>query len=211
MVVVKRNNLWRLFLFSVLAVGLLGGSAMGQDPVWQVEEEWELVVATPDTGTAGPQVTCTISPHADLCCQYATFDLNHRASPTFNPGGVHLHMWNGDTRLGTLSRHSNVLIATTGEVVTWKVVMSVEAGALTIDIDDGLSTTWGPFGDTIISSVPTTLTNLDEYSPDVSAANSGIGYASNRVTSLKLKKVTYRRVSGAVSEDNTVRVLHSVE
>lgn len=209
--IVKRSNLWRLFLFSVTMVGVLGGSAAGQDPVWQVEEEWELVVATPDSGTSGPQVTCTMSPVGDLSGQYSTFDLNHRASPSFAAGGVHLHMWNGDTRLGTNSKHSNVLFDTTGEVVTWNVIMSVEAGALTVDIDNGQSTTWGIFGQSIISSVPTTLLNLDAYSPDVSVENSGIGYASNRVTSLKLKKVTYRRLSGATTVDNTIRVLHSVE
>lgn len=209
--VVKRNNLWRLFLFSVTAVGLLGGSAVAQDPVWQVVEDWELVVASPDNGISGPQVTCTISPLGNLSGQYATFDLNHRASPSFAAGGMHLHLWEGETRLGTLSRQSGMVLSTANETLTWKTIMSVDAGVLIFDIDSGVSTTWGSFGSTILSSVVTTIPNLDQYSPDVSVAHSGIGFASNRVRSLKLKRVTYRRVSGATTVDSTERVLHLVE
>lgn len=209
--VVKRNNLWRLFLFSVTAAGLLGGSAVAQDPVWQVVEDWELVVASPDNGISGPQVTCTISPLGNLSGQYATFDLNHRASPSFAAGGMHLHLWEGETRLGTLSRQSGMVLSTANETLTWKTIMSVDAGVLIFDIDSGVSTTWGSFGSTILSSVVTTIPNLDQYSPDVSVAHSGIGFASNRVTSLKLKRVTYRRVSGATTVDSTERVLHLVE
>jgi hypothetical protein len=209
--VVKRNNLWRLFLFSLTAAGLLGGSAVAQDPVWQVIEDWELVVASPDNGISGPQVTCTISPLGNLSGQYATFDLNHRASPSFAAGGMHLHLWEGETRLGTLSRQSGMVLSTANETLTWKTIMSVDAGVLIFDIDSGVSTTWGSFGSTILSSAVTTLTNLDQYSPDVSVAHSGIGFASNRVTSLKLKRVTYRRVSGATTVDETERVLHLVE
>lgn len=209
--VVKRNNLWRLFLFSLTAVGLLGGSAVAQDPVWQVVEDWELVVASPDNGISGPQVTCTISPLGNLSGQYATFDLNHRASPSFAAGGMHLHLWEGETRLGTLSRQSGMVLSTANETLTWKTIMSVDAGVLIFDIDSGVSTTWGSFGSTILSSVVTTIPNLDQYSPDVSVAHSGIGFASNRVTSLKLKRVTYRRVSGATTVDETERVLHLVE
>ena len=208
-----------------LAFGLLGAiaalvgggitpapaQAQTSDPVWQVEEQWELVVAQPDAGTSGPQVSCTISPLSSLSGHHAMFDVNHRASPTFAAGGVHLHTWNGDTRLGTISRQSNITLNTTGETLTWKMIMSVQAGVLIFDIDSGSSSTWGAFGSTILASVPTTLTNLNGYSPEVSVENSGIGFASNRVTSLKLKKVIYRRLSGAVTEDNTIRVLHSVE
>ena len=209
--VVKRNNLWRLFLFSLTAAGLLEGSAVAQDPVWQVIEDWELVVASPDNGISGPQVTCTISPLGNLSGQYATFDLNHRASPSFAAGGMHLHLWEGETRLGTLSRQSGMVLSTANETLTWKTIMSVDAGVLIFDIDSGVSTTWGSFGSTILSSAVTTLTNLDQYSPDVSVAHSGIGFASNRVTSLKLKRVTYRRVSGATTVDSTERVLHLVQ
>lgn len=182
-----------------------------EDHVWKVEEHWELVIAEPDPEVAGPQVTCAISPRSHLAGLYATFDLNHRALPTIAAGGVHLHTWNGESLGGTISRHSDVVLSKVGETITWKTVMSVQPGLLTIDIDDGTSTTWGAFGQGLIASMVASLTNLDEYSPVVSADNSGISYASNRVNSLQLKKVKYYRVSGATSEDNTVRIIHSVE
>ena len=196
---------------ALVSLGVAPAQAQVTDHVWQVEEQWELVVAQPDAGTSGPQISCTISPSSSLSGHYATFDLNHRASPTFAAGGVHLHTWNGDTRLGTISRQSGIPLSTAGETLTWKMIMSVQAGVLLFDIDSGNSSTWGSFGSTILSSIPSPLTNLDSYSPEVTVENSGIGFASNRVTSLKLKKVIYRRLSGAVTEDNTIRVLHSVE
>jgi hypothetical protein len=52
------------------------------------------------------------------------------------------------------------------------------------------------------------LLNLDTYSPDVSVANSGIGFAANRVQSLKLKQVRVTTSSGTVYIDTTQRVAH---
>lgn len=197
---------WALLLG--LPVGL---SAQTPGAVWQVEEEWELVLAEPDTSTTGPQITCTISPLGNLSGQYGTFDMNHRSAPTFRSGGVHLHTWNGETRLGTISKGSTAVLNTTGETITWTTIMTLESGVLTFDIDYGASSSWGSFGDGVISSVVSTLGNLNQYSPDFSADNSGIGFASNRVSSLKLKKVTYHRQGGQTVVDNTVRVIHAVQ
>jgi hypothetical protein len=187
------------------------GIAQAQTHVWQVEEDWELVLAQPDASTAGPQVTCTISPLGHISGLYGTFDINHRSAPNFQSGGVHLHLWNGESRLGTVTGGSSAVLATSGETISWKTIMTVESGVLTIDIDNGSSATWGAFGQGIIGSVVTTLSHLDQYSADLSAASSGVGFAGNRVHSLKLKKVTLNRTDGTSVEDNTERVVHWVE
>jgi hypothetical protein len=179
--------------------------------VWRVEEEWELVVADPDSSTVGPQVTCTISPRGDLNGQYATFDLNHRSAPTFMAGGVHLHLWHGESRTATVSRGSTAVLATPNETIRWKTVMTLQDGVLTVDIDEGSSATWGEFGNSVLCSVNTSLPNLDLYSADVSVANSGVGFASNRVQSLKLKRVTGHLSSGQTVVDSTERVVHSLD
>jgi hypothetical protein len=212
------TSLLRPKLVSMLA-GILASIALvpatGQTQegthVWRIEEEWELVVADPDSSTVGPQVTCTISPRGDLAGQYATFDLNHRSAPTFMAGGVHLHLWHGESRTATISRGSTAVLATPNETIRWKTVMTLQDGVLTVDIDDGTSATWGDFGNSVLYSVNTTLTNLDLYSADVSAANSGVGFASNRVQSLKLKRVTGHLSTGQTVVDSTERVVHSLD
>jgi hypothetical protein len=197
----------------LLLISLAGGVCGAQEGthVWRVEEEWELVVADPDSSTVGPQVTCTISPRGDLAGQYATLDLNHRSAPTFMAGGVHLHMWYGESRTTTISKGSTAVLATPHETICWKTVMTLQDGVLTVDIDDGSSATWGEFGNGVLYSVNTSLPNLDRYSADVSAANSGVGFASNRVKSLKLKRVTGHLSNGQAVVDSTERVVHSLD
>ena len=82
---------------------------------------------------------------------------------------------------------------------------------ITFDIDDGVSQSWGTFGQGVIATVPTTLTNLNAYSPLVSVDGSGVGFSNSRVTSLKLKKVTVHLSTGQIVVDNTVRVAYPKE
>ncbi len=55
---------------------------------------------------------------------------------------------------------------------------------------NGQSQTWGNFGsDEQAITIDATLSDLQGYDPQVSIDNSGISFASNLVTSLKLKAV----------------------
>jgi hypothetical protein len=78
------------------------------------------------------------------------------------------------------------------------------------EVLNGSSDTWGSFGAAgeLLSSVPTTLTNLNEYSPEASVGNSGVGFSKNRVQFLKLVRVRYHLASGEVIEDGTVRTVY---
>ena len=58
------------------------GQAQGVN-VQKIEEDWELVVGTPDAAVAAPQVTCTIAPAGNLNGLYAVLELNHRSQPSF--------------------------------------------------------------------------------------------------------------------------------
>lgn len=178
--------------------------------VVRVEEDWELVVATPDPGSAGPQVTCTISPRADLAGVYGTFEINHRSLPNFQPGGLQVQTWNGDQPLGQSPSPTSGVMSTSGETVRWTQVMRLSEGRVVFEVVSGSSTTWGSFGGQgyLKLAVPTSLTNLNAYSPEVSVRNSGVGFAGNRVQSLVLKRVRYQLSNGMVLEDGTPRVVH---
>jgi len=81
---------------------------------------------------------------------------------------------------------------------------------LQFEIINGSSATWGNFGGQgyLRANVATNLADLNQYTPQLSVDNSGVGYAANRVHSLVLKKVRLVTATGQVFEDATARVVH---
>lgn len=174
--------------------------------VVKVEEQWELVVAEPESGRGAPQVTAVLSPLSNLDGLYAAFELNHQSQPAYVDGGLQLQVWNAsDVPLATRTQKDGQTLASAGETVAWTQSMAIENGQLTFDVD-GASATWGNFGCTLHATVATSLASLNAYNPLVSVNNSGVGFASHRVSSLKLKKVKYTLSNGQSIEDDTVKV-----
>jgi hypothetical protein len=157
--------------------------------VARVEEDWELVVAEPDVGNNGPQVTCTISP-LDMATGYAALDINYHTQPGYVPGGLQMHIWNPNDPIVTRDFPANGMLADAGETITWTQTMTLNQGRLTFQVVNGQSQTWGKFGSAEqATTVYTSVSDLNGYDPQVSLANSGISFASNLVSSLKLKAV----------------------
>lgn len=207
------------WFFTVVALSLVapyGNSVSavdGSQQVVRVEETWELVVGDPDTETSGPQITCAISPVGNLYGRHCLLTLNHRNHPTFSAGGLQLQVWENESLVSARKHPNESLLATSGETVRWTMKMSLQDGGLIFDVDDGVSTTWGNFGTQgyLWDFTTANLPNLNGYDPAVSVANSGVGFASNRVQSLVLKKVRYVLSSGQIVDDNTARVAYSQE
>jgi len=195
-------------------IGLLAVNA--QNPTIQivrVEEDWELHIGTSHPGTAAPQVTCSISPFSHLNGVHAAFDLNHQSQPNFSAGGMQLQIWDGEYALEDTRFRDFELLSTDDETIKWTQVMELNGGTLRFRIEDGESTTWGEFdhSDNLQLLVPTDLENLNSYHPDISVANSGVGYASNRVHCLILKRVRCYTSTGDVYVDSTERVGHTLD
>lgn len=207
-------HLVRLRYFVV--VGLLGvapwSTATAQEPdaIVRVEEDWELVLGNPDPSVDAPQITCTMSPTSTTSALHAAFELNHRSQPSFTAGGIQVQVWRGENLLSTRTSTRTAELATAGETVTWTQTMDLEGSYLAFELKDGASSTWGSFGryGYLRTYATTSLTNLNGYHPDVSVANSGIGFAGNRVTSLVLKEVRLITASGETLRDTTPRVVH---
>ena len=195
-------------------VFLVGWSAVAaaQDPlqIVRVEEDWELVVGTPDPNSDGPQVACVISPLGDVNSVHAALELNHQSLPEFVPGGIQLQVWNDETPENSRKFPNGAVMALPGETIRWTQSMELEDGTLTFEVIDGTSSTWGSFGGQgyLKASGPATLANLNGYDPEVSVKNSGIAYAANRVQSLVLRKVRLITATGEVLEDDTARPVH---
>jgi hypothetical protein len=178
----------------------------------RVEEDWEMVVGESSANSDAPQVTCVISPLGNVDSLHATFVVNHHDVPTYVAGGLQLQAWNGDALLVSKRAPNQAVLATPGETIRWTQLMEISDNKLSFDIINGHSTTWGDFGGdgTLKATVTTNLANLNAYSPDVSVAESGVSYASNRVQSLVLKRIRAYDASGTMLEDTTPRVVHAL-
>ena len=208
----------RYFLLAVAAGLLVAGwpPLLADDAtrVVQVEEDWELVVLEPDSGTVGPQVTCMMSPINGEDGLHMTFELNHKSGAQFVPGGFTMQLWTGESWISTKRSDTSTVMSTPAETVRWTQSMKIIGENLTFEIKDGSSSTWGAFGDgseKLKSSACWGQDNINGYSPDNSVHLSGIGFASNRVHSLVLKKVRVHTASGQVYEDNTLRTVYEHE
>jgi len=178
-------------------------------PIVRVEEDWKLVVGEPDPDSHAPQITCVMSPAANLASHYMYLELNHQTLPEFSGGGVQLQVWEGDEHLDTQESPQQALLSHTGEVVTWTQSMHLQGGQLTFGAS-GTSTSWGTFGGQgkLQAKAATSLSSLSGYQPSFSVAQSGVGYAANRVTLLVLKEVRYYSAAGLVSRDTSERQVH---
>ena len=201
------------WMFMAALCGLTFGVASAEpNDIVRVEEDWELVVGEPDPNSCGPQVACAMSPFANISDTYFTTEINHRSMPWWAPGGISLHQWSGEWRVRSFDRADRSTMNTNDEVVRWTQSLDVSGGVLTFQVKDGSSTTWGPFGYSSMVKLQTSwgVNNINNYSPDVSVASSGVAYAANRVKSLRLKQVRATRENGTTVTDTTLRTVHEL-
>lgn len=199
----------RAAVLCALGLLLLTGPVLAQSAnVIAVEEDWELVLTEPDPEVVAPQVTCIMSPNNNLNDTYWSLEINHLTAPSFSPGGLHMHRWSGEWRQATFSRSDRAVITAANDTITWTQSLRVANGRLTFEVQNGASGTWGNFGfGNFELDMGWGVPSINSYSPDVSVANSGVGFASNRVQSLKIKQVRKTYSDGHTVTDNTQRVV----
>lgn len=203
----------RLLVPAVACVIALAGAVHAQAPgpnVFRVEEDWSLVVLTPDVDVNGPQVTCVISP-LTINDAYCAFDINYHTQPDYSAGGLQMHVWDPNSPMVTCNFPNTGLMKTPGETVTWTQNMWLAGGVLSFQVTNGNSQTWGSFGGagSVLLSVNTSLTDLNGYNSNVSLASSGVSFATNLVSSLTLEAVRWYDVNGNLIQQNTTpQVVH---
>lgn len=200
----------KTFLRLGLAVILGGAGVVAGAPVLaqsnkvvSVEEHWELQLSQPDSERSAPQVTMVMSPKHDVSGTHFLFTLNHVSLPDYQPGGMQVQAWDGDSLSDEKVGSTSAALQSTNETVRWTQKLSVHDGTLTFQIVDGQSETWNTFGgDDLSVSVQSSLEALNSYKPSVSLSESQVGYAENRVTSLTLMKLVWVTEDGQVHEQN---------
>lgn len=183
-------RLWVLrTLLVALILSITASLAMAQLPtIVRVEEDWEVVVSTPDPNCDSPQITAALLPQGSTDGLFATFEVNHQDVPEYVAGGLQLQVWHGETPLGSRKFPDPSLLATPNETVRWTQSMTLSEGVLTFEITNGSSATWGSFGGQgyLRTGIQTSMTNLNSYDPHDTIDNSTVGYASNRIGSFVL-------------------------
>ncbi len=191
-----------------LSVATAFGQIQGTSAPDAVEEDWQLVIASPDPYSIGPQITSVMSPVSDGSTPFFAFDMNYREYPFFSAGGMQVQVWSNGSVTDT-SSHGSALLNTVGEVITWTQRMSLSGGTVSYNVTNGQSTTWGRFGrkTQFGASFQAGVNDLSGYDPDVSAANSGVSWQSNHVTQLVLFQVRYYARGQLISTDTNPRTL----
>lgn len=200
----------------LLAVSVLSGFAVGEAAAQitlaadRVEEDWRLIVATPDVDGVGPQITTSMCPMADRTqAPFVAFDLNYREYPSFSAGGYQAQVWSNDQLLQNSSGGKTDQFATANETITWTQQMSLSSGQISYAIVSGNSTTWGSFGQNVNVGFTTSLVSLAGYAPSTSVANSGASWQVNNVQELTLVAVRYYAGGVLLSTDSTARTVVS--
>lgn len=197
---------------SVLLLGLAGNAwAQSADAVTRVEEDWVMVLVEPETAHCSPQFSTTMSPKGNLDGRYVQMCWNYRDDPDFAPGGMQMHAWKQDVELATrsadLGNFSNA-----AETARWTQVMEISGENLRFSIQNGYSSSWGHFGGPAMSlSISRDEGNLNSYSANVSRANSGISFGTNRVRLLAIWQVRRYGQNGLLSVDSTPRIVYRSE
>lgn len=199
------------FVATLVFSSISANVAMAQSEIVRIEEDWELVVAKPDSNSTAPQITCVTSPFSHVNSIHVTFEINHQSFPTYQPGGLSLQLWDGENPLDAHRHQNDLALANSNEVIRWTQVLRLNDGYLIFEINSGTSKTWGNFGGEgyLLTVEKSSMKDLCEYDPAMSVKNSGVGFAANRVTSLKLTEVRKLAKSGHTWKDTNVRVIHA--
>jgi len=206
---------WKLLaLAGAIAFALCASAPAADASIARIDEEWEVIIGTPDPDLHAPQLINAMSTTDRLSDVHAVFELNHWTMPEYTPGRLQLQCWSGDTLLGYSSSTRTGKLATAGEVIRYTISMSLanSSGKVNFSVT-GNGPTWTNFGspDHLNLHIPTPQTFFPLYSPNVSVANSKVTYAAHTVQKFALKSVKYYTAAGVlVSTDNTERVVHQL-
>ncbi len=186
-------------------------SAVADETVVRVEEDWTLVLNEPNNDVQAPQFHTLMAPGRDLGFFFFQVCWNYQELPEFQAGGMQLQSWDHEE---PVSDHRVALdeLSTAAETIRWTQVLETNGSVLSLEIVNGSSTSWGSFGGgDMRSEGGVHAENLNQYSTDVSVDNSLITYGSNRVDSMIITEVRRYGPNGLLSVDSTPKVVFRLE
>lgn len=186
-------------------------------PIHKIEEDWEILIANPDPGADLPQIATVFGPTNALFDTHAVFELNHGTLPSFGEGGMQLQVWHGNWLMGYLYRQNPTELNISNEVIrfTTKTALGEYNGhrILTLQVQNGTSTTYGAFGadNSLRVRLYTHRNDLNPYEPNNSLENSRVTYGANHVSYFKRTDIRFYDEHGDLYvSDTTDRYIHQL-
>jgi hypothetical protein len=184
-------------------------AALEEPTIMKVQETWELVVASANPASGGPQLNTVMSPMPHVDNYYGLFTINYIDLPGPTAlGGMEAQLWKGNVALHYDPHREGIPLQYTNETVTWQQTLQLAGGWLSFHVHDGNSTSWGTFGelDYCLAQYPVEdLANLNGYTPDVSVDYTRRwGLERDRITSLRITRIQkWDNLGNLVNDDTT--------
>jgi hypothetical protein len=173
---------------ALLTTAPSGQAQLGGGPIVRIEQDWELIVNTPDTTLCSPQLFILMYPESggDI---WGQFLINYNDQPKFSAGGVQIQLWQNSSVLdGEDNAPRQAILQNQNETVTFTLVMEIKGGKLNFNAQNVSSPSFGDINH-LASSAAYDPNSFSNYKSSDSVSKSGILFGSNRVTSLTLKQV----------------------
>ena len=157
---------------------------------YRVEEDWELVLNTPDISFPAPQIVVTMKP-GTTSSKTAHFLINHHDTPAFQAGGGQIQLWDNGV-LRSYKSFAGPTLLIEGERVTWTQYIERSGGKFHFGLSAVSGEAWGTntasdLGGPVAFSDSKTI--IDLYDSNISRTGAVITFGDERVYSLKLLKV----------------------
>ncbi len=182
-----------------------GRAQVAMGDIVRVEQDWVLLVGSPDTNLCSPQLFILMYPESGGD-YWTEFLINYCDQPSFSAGGVQIQVWQNNTVLdGADNSPNQSVLYTENETVSFTLSMHLLSGNLHYRAKNVSSTSFGNIGN-LTTNVPYLPANLNNYSSADTVTNSGILYGSNRVQSLTLKQVRKYDAAGNMVTEGSQQV-----
>jgi len=205
----KRPVLWG-FLAATMCLSYAETAFAVPGQYYRVEEDWELVLNTPDLSFPAPQIVIMMKP-APISSKTALFLVNHHDTPAFNAGGGQIQIWDQDV-LRTYKSFAGPTLIRVGERVTWTQFMERSGGKFQFGLSAVTGDAWGTNTATDLGG-PISFNDIkpifDQYDSAESVRDATITFGADRVNSLKLLRVRKFPADGTpVEVDSTEHVIY---
>lgn len=196
-------------LFFVYTCFVSGGLAAqdGATGYARIEEDWELVLVTPDGASGSPQISLDLAPEPDSPLAGILL-LNYQDAPDFTSGGVQVQLWDGEQRLTTAGMPMPPLDVD-NETISFTVFIERSGGTLRYGVKNGKCGDRINFGGgRLVVSCADRITTINRYDSNHSLENATIVLGANRVESLRLRQVRKYRADGAGIDTEPGKVVY---
>ena len=193
-----------------LLVALSSVANATEPTLFMVEEDWELVIREPQAAINSPQIAFFMYPDADHADCYFQLQLNYAAEDSYSSGGFRVGAFCNETPVDEERSNVRETLSWDGDRLSWTNAMAVFDGKLMFALKDGTGLQWGTFGgpEYLVEMDDQEMHALDHYTPEKSLNSVDIGFGSNRVSSIRLKRV---RLTYSDGSQKTIEVERFVQ